>query len=90
MSLRQRLSEWWMRYRMGMNHHLITTTYDKGKTIVLRDSRKLRKVTGLTDNENEHVTWVEYWDGDLLVHRSAHVTLKRMPDFLQSQVGGFQ
>jgi hypothetical protein len=37
----------------------------------------LRKITGEVDNENEHTTWVEYYLGDELVHRSAHVRLKR-------------
>lgn len=50
---------------------LITTT--KG----LMDPATLRRVTGEVDNENEHTTWVEYWDGDELVHRSAHVHLKK-------------
>lgn len=50
---------------------MITTT--KG----LMDESLLRKVEGEVDNDNEHTTWVEYWDGDELVHRSAHVTLKK-------------
>lgn len=50
---------------------MITTT--KG----LMDEALLRKVEGAADNENEQTTWVEYWDGDELVHRSAHVCLKR-------------
>ena len=35
--------------------------------------------TGVVDNENEATSWVEYWLGDELVHRSVHVTLKKMP-----------
>lgn len=50
---------------------MITTT--KGPM----DETKLRKKEGLIDNENEHTTWVEYWDGLELVHRSVHVTLKQ-------------
>lgn len=50
---------------------MITTT--KG----LMDEAALRRVDGAVDDENEHTTWVEYWDGDELVHRSAHVRLKR-------------
>lgn len=50
---------------------MITTT--KG----LMDPALLRKVEGGIDNENERTTWVEYWDGDELVHRSAHITLKK-------------
>ena len=37
----------------------------------------LRKVTGAVDDENEYTEWVEYWLGDELVHRSAHVNLKQ-------------
>ena len=50
---------------------MITTT--KG----LMDEATLRKVEGEIDNDNEHTTWVEYWDGDELVHRSAHINLKK-------------
>lgn len=39
----------------------------------------LRKKEGTVDNENELTTWVEYWLNDELVHRSAHVTLKKSP-----------
>ncbi len=49
----------------------ITTT--KG----LMDVDVLRRVDGELDNDNERTTWVEYYDGDELVHRSVHVTLKR-------------
>jgi hypothetical protein len=51
---------------MGM----ITTTHG-----IMSESR-LRKVEGSVDNDNESTTWVEYYLGDELVHRSAHVTLK--------------
>lgn len=51
----------------------ITTT--KG----VMDESLLEKKEGLVDNENEHTTWVEYWHEGELVHRSAHVTLKRTP-----------
>lgn len=50
---------------------MITTT--KG----LMDEAALRKVEGAVDNENENTSWVEYYDGDELVHRSAHVSLKK-------------
>jgi len=50
---------------------MITTT--KG----LMDEALLRRVDGEIDNENEHTTWVEYWDGEELVHRSVHVRLKK-------------
>jgi hypothetical protein len=50
---------------------LITTT--KG----LMDEALLVKSEGVVNNENEHTKWVEYrLDGEI-VHRSAHVTLKK-------------
>lgn len=42
-----------------------------------RDDAELRRVDGSVDNDNEFTTWVEFWDGGRLVHRSAHVTLKQ-------------
>ena len=41
----------------------------------------LEKKEGSVNNDNELTTWVEYWLADELVHRSAHVTLKKMPTF---------
>lgn len=52
---------------------LVTTT--KGEM----DDSLLEKREGNVDNENEFTTWVEYWLEGELVHRSAHVTLKKMP-----------
>jgi len=52
---------------------LVNTT--KG---VMDDSLLLKK-EGSIDNENEYTTWVEYYLDDELVHRSAHVTLKKSP-----------
>jgi len=50
---------------------MITTT--KG----LMDESLLVKKTGQVDNENELTQWIEYYDGDELVHRSVHVQLKQ-------------
>jgi len=50
---------------------LITTT--KGAM----EESLLEKREGSIDNDNELTTWVEYWDAGELVHRSAHVTLKK-------------
>jgi len=50
---------------------LITTT--KGDM----DESLLEKREGTIDNDNETTTWVEYWLTGELVHRSAHVQLKR-------------
>ena len=41
----------------------------------------LEKRDGSVDDENEYTTWVEYWLGGELVHRSAHVTLKQVVGF---------
>jgi hypothetical protein len=50
---------------------LITTT--KGDM----DESLLEKKEGFVDNEDEYTTWVEYWLDNELVHRSAHVQLKK-------------
>jgi hypothetical protein len=52
---------------------IVTTT--KGDM----DDSLLEKREGTVDNDNELTTWVEYWLEGELVHRSAHVTLKKMP-----------
>ena len=52
---------------------IVTTT--KGDM----DESLLEKREGSVDNDNELTTWVEYWLNDELVHRSAHVTLKKWP-----------
>jgi len=41
------------------------------------DESLLRKEKGTFEDDNELTTWVEYWLGSELVHRSAHVTLKK-------------
>ena len=43
------------------------------------DEALLIKSEGIVDNENERTTWTEYRLGGKIVHRSAHVTLKKMP-----------
>ena len=52
----------------------ITTT--KG----LMDDSLLEKREGGIDNDNEHTVWTEFYYLGELVHRSVHVTLKRMPE----------
>jgi hypothetical protein len=54
---------------------LVTTT--KGDM----DDSLLEKREGTVDNDNELTTWTEYWLEGELVHRSAHVALKKMPVF---------
>lgn len=50
---------------------IVTTT--KGDM----DDSLLEKKEGSIDNDNENTTWVEYWIAGELVHRSAHVRLKK-------------
>ena len=50
---------------------IVTTT--KGDM----DDSLLEMREGSLDNDNETTTWVEYWLDEELVHRSAHVRLKR-------------
>jgi len=59
---------------------LITTT--KGDM----DESLLEKREGSVDNDNELTTWVEYWLDGELVHRSVHVTLKKVPSFAGAEL----
>jgi hypothetical protein len=61
---------------------IVTTT--KGDM----DESLLNKKEGTIDNDNENTTWVEYYLNGELVHRSAHVSLKK-PLVSISEVGGF-
>ena len=61
---------------------MITTT--KGEM----DESLLEKLEGSIDNDNETTTWVEYWLDGELVHRSAHVQLKKTVT-LTSSVASF-
>lgn len=42
------------------------------------------KRVGVVDDENEAVTWVEYWRGEDLIQRSAHVFTKKPPEAAQA------
>jgi hypothetical protein len=42
------------------------------------DASLLEKREGSVDTDNETTNWVEYWLEGELVHRSVHMTLKRM------------
>jgi hypothetical protein len=53
------------------------------------DETLLEKREGTVDNDNETTTWVEYWLEGELVHRSAHVTLKKMPTFAGGESASF-
>lgn len=61
---------------------MVTISTTKGPM----DPALLRREAGEIDNDNEHIEWVEYWAGDEMVHRSAHVTLKK--GILMEPVGG--
>jgi hypothetical protein len=50
---------------------MVTTIYGD------MDESLLEKKEGVFEDDNEYTTWVEYWKDAELVHRSAHVTLKR-------------
>lgn len=50
---------------------MITTT--KGDM----DEALLEKREGSVENDTEATSWVEYWLGEELVHRSVHMALKR-------------
>lgn len=62
---------------------LVTTT--KGDM----DDYLLEKRQGIIENDNELTTWVEYWLEGELVHRSAHVTLKKIPTFAGGAAASF-
>jgi len=62
---------------------IVTTT--KGDM----DDSQLEKREGTVDNENELTTWVEYWLDSELVHRSVHVTLKKVPTFAGGDTASF-
>jgi hypothetical protein len=62
---------------------IVTTT--KGDM----DDSLLVKQEGVVDNDDEYTTWVEYWLDGELVHRSAHVTLKKAPIFAGAEAASF-
>jgi len=62
---------------------IVTTT--KGDM----DDSLLEHRTGEVDNDNEFTTWTEYWLEGELVHRSVHVTLKKMPVFAGAETASF-
>lgn len=62
---------------------IVTTT--KGEM----DDSLLERRSGEVDNENEFTTWTEYWLDGELVHRSAHVTLKKMPGYAGAETASF-
>ena len=61
---------------------LVNTTHGE------MDDSLLERKDGTFEDDNEISTWVEYWLGSELVHRSAHVTLKQ-PVSMSGQTGSF-
>jgi len=61
---------------------IVTTTQGE------MDDSLLEKREGSVDNDNENTTWVEYWLADEMVHRSAHVRLKKSI-VSQTKIGSF-
>lgn len=61
-----------------MIHILDTPDVDGSRAERDVDESELVKTEGVTNDDHEHTTWVEYrWPGsDLVVHRSCHVTVK--------------
>lgn len=41
------------------------------------DENDLEKRSGVDENDDEKISWVEYWLNDEMVHRSVHVHLKK-------------
>ena len=62
---------------------IVTTT--KGDM----DTSLLEHRSGEVDNDNEATMWTEYWLDGELVHRSVHVTLKKMPSFAGGETASF-
>jgi len=62
---------------------LVTTTLGE------MDESLLEKREGTFEDDNEVTTWVEYWKDAELVHRSAHVTLKKTPAFAGGELTNF-
>ena len=52
------------------------------------DDSLLIKKEGAFEDDNENTIWIEYYLDNQLVHRSAHVRLKR-PMVSLTEVGGF-
>ena len=62
---------------------IVTTT--KGDM----DDSLLEHRSGKIDNDNESTVWTEYWLDGELVHRSAHIALKKSPFFASGETASF-
>lgn len=55
----------------------------------VKDESELEKRSGVFEDDNEITTWVEYYLGGELVHRSAHVQLKQWPEGMGVEMAQF-
>lgn len=62
-----------------------------GDTQRLESVRNLVRTNGVLENDHELTTWIEYRfpNSDVVVHRSAHVTVKKMPGEMSGAVQSF-
>lgn len=72
---------------------MITVQLEENGPITEMDERLLWKRWGTDEDDDASATWVEYWtnwrtDQRRCVHRSAHVTIKKMPA-LFAEAGSF-
>lgn len=73
---------------------MITVQLEPDGPITEMDELLLIRRVGAHDDENERADWVEYRlrsdpNNPRAVHRSVHVTLKKVPTLCNSAVGGF-
>lgn len=54
---------------------MINVDYQDGSGIKQMDEALLEKREGKTAANGHLAEWVEYWDGDKLVHRSVHMII---------------
>jgi hypothetical protein len=53
------------------------------------DDSLLEHRSGEVNNDNESTVWTEYWLDGELVHRSAHITLKKPLSFASGETASF-
>jgi hypothetical protein len=51
--------------------------YNPSTEFGFMEETELKKVTSVLDNDNEHTEVTEYWEGDVLRHRSVNMVLKK-------------
>lgn len=60
-----------------------------GGTPGFRDTEEMELREVVTETDDEYSVATEYWLNGELMHRSAHVTMKRWPDPILAEVGKF-